>query len=111
MTTANAKNCIIFVLLGTLILTYFILFDFVSSTVDSYLDYFPLLKGNIDHSTTLQQCKIPNSDPFDPSLMPFISHPREVLCLRMQPDLTFVDEKGFLSFNKTEMSLLANASV
>lgn len=47
-------------------------------------------------------CKAPTLNPWDPTIIKFINHPKPIKCDYVQPFLTFVDDEGYLRLNKTE---------
>lgn len=88
-----------------LVLTYFLLFDSITTTINDYFNYFPSLL-NKNRYQTVSDCKFTSFNPFDPSLLPYISHPKEISCRYVQPDLTSVDNNGFVLFNDSAISAL-----
>lgn len=53
--------------------------------------------ASVDSSARL--CQIPKLSPWHKSVLPLIEHPRKVVCRRVQPDLTYLDEEGVLHLN------------
>lgn len=50
-----------------------------------------------------QSCSLPRVHPFDPSILPYLSQPRPIVCKIRQPFLTYVDEEGRLRWNSTAL--------
>lgn len=61
------------------------------------LDHYVLLK----HSSFEQMCKLPQVNPFDPSILSYISKPEPLRCKQIQPNLIFMDDDGVLHVNDT----------
>ena len=54
------------------------------------------------HGNVHEACVIPELDPFDPSIMKFVWDPAPLICDTI-PALVFVDESGFVQFNKSSI--------
>jgi hypothetical protein len=48
-------------------------------------------------------CNFPKLDPYDASIRKYISKPNPLICKRIQSDLTYLDDRGILRVNETEM--------
>lgn len=48
-------------------------------------------------------CSVPKLDPWDPSIISYVRHPRGFNCRIVQPFMTYIDEAGYLILNKTEV--------
>jgi len=49
-------------------------------------------------------CRLPDYDPFDPTIMKYVKSWRKIDCGNPQPQLTFVDKEGFLHINKSAVA-------
>lgn len=63
-------------------------------------------KTNFEFEYKPSRCIVPKLDPWDPSIVSFIKHPKGLRCRKVQPYMTYVDYDGFLRLNKTETKLL-----
>lgn len=80
-------------------LTYRNLLDYYS-TADRYFVEF---KNGSKQAVKKISCKFPELDPWNSSIMNLIDHPKPLRCNQIQPYLTFIDAKGYLKFNETEL--------
>uniref|UniRef100_A0A7E4VEC5 Sulfatase domain-containing protein n=1 Tax=Panagrellus redivivus TaxID=6233 RepID=A0A7E4VEC5_PANRE len=63
-------------------------------------EYLEILKKIQSIKTTKStQCKVPQLNPFDPSILSYYSKPAPLQCKQFQPNVTHVDGDGFLRIN------------
>lgn len=46
-------------------------------------------------------CKVPNLDPWDSTILEFVTHERLLWCVQVQENMTFIDMDGYLRINET----------
>lgn len=51
-------------------------------------------------------CMFPNVDPFDPTILKLVKHPKPVSCTKVQPYLTYIGLDGYLKINQSEIDAL-----
>ncbi|KAK3096015.1 hypothetical protein FSP39_021950 [Pinctada imbricata] len=65
-----------------------------------YVKYIPEVQFVYLNRHNKEPCVIPNIDPFDPSILKFVSHPDPIVCEK-NPEFSFINESGYLHINHT----------
>uniref|UniRef100_A0A915IEU3 Uncharacterized protein n=1 Tax=Romanomermis culicivorax TaxID=13658 RepID=A0A915IEU3_ROMCU len=70
---------------------------FSKSTVESSV--------NLDLEYEELECKFARLDPWDPSILQYVYHPRSIECPQRQYNLTYISYNGTLNLNTTQLDL------
>lgn len=62
-------------------------------------------------SVQMKACLVPKLDPWDPTIMDLVRHPKGLHCQNCQPFMSYVDYNGYLRLNETETKLLHEANL
>lgn len=100
-----------FYLLSVFAISLTLFIGLLSSTKDYYIESYSIsiFSTNATVLDEIAECVVPKLNPWDPSILKWITHPKDLSCRQVQPNLTFIDYDGYLRYNETELKRL-NAS-